>query len=561
MQQPRNWVLLAAASSLTAAAAGSLPRGVGPEFAKHYDGKSDFACITDASIKLSPSRVNDNTCDCPDGSDEPGTAACAYIDPLSPEQPLPGSVSGSTNATNALPGFWCVNEGHIGAYVPFSYVNDGVCDHELCCDGSEEFAGVGGVKCPNRCAEIGKEHRKREEEKRKNMDKAQKKRAAMLSEAKQLRQQAEARLAQYAGDIKLLEAKKAELQKKHAEAEASHRGKVVTGQGSGGKLGVLVGLAKKRVEELRSALDLVLQERKTAQGHVDELRTILTKLKEDYNPNFNDEGVKAAIKAFEDYAARQSADVPASSPESNFDEIVKEDSAESGVNWGEFEELGDDTDILYSIEAYLPAFLRNMLQSKMMDLRLWLIRNGMLAEKVKEGSESQVVKAAREAAEAAERELQDKIRERDGDKEDLAKDYGPSDIFRALKGKIVSVEAGEYTYELGWLEQTAQKSKKGHGNTNMGNFVRIDRQMADDEERADGKSLGKGERMVMRYENGLGCWNGPQRRTDVWLGCAETEELWRVSEAEKCVYKMEVGTPAACEPDEDSQRPRGKDEL
>ena len=65
----------------------------------------------------------------------------------------------------------------------------------------------------------------------------------------------------------------------------------------------------------------------------------------------------------------------------------------------------------------------------------------------------------------------------------------------------------------------------------------------------------------MRYDNGQGCWNGPQRRTDVWLGCAEKEELWRVSEAEKCVYKMEVGTPAACEPAEAKAAHAGKDEL
>lgn len=180
-------------------------------------------------------------------------------------------------------------------------------------------------------------------------------------------------------------------------------------------------------------------------------------------------------------------------------------------------------------------------------MRVWLIENGVLADNVKPGAESTLVRAAREAFEHAEKDLKKKNKTLDGEKEDLATDYGPGDIFRALKGKCVSVEAGEYTYELCWLEKTAQKSKKGHGNTNMGNFKRVDREVADDEDRLDGKSLGKGERMVLRYEDGQSCWNGPKRRTDVWLGCAETEEVWRVAEAEKCVYKMEVGTPAACE--------------
>ena len=143
---------------------------------------------------------------------------------------------------------------------------------------------------------------------------------------------------------------------------------------------------------------------------------------------------------------------------------------------------------------------------------------------------------------------------------DLEKDYGLDDIFRAFKGKCVSADVGEYEYEHCWIDKTTQKSKKGHGNTNMGNFVRIDRELADEEERADGKGLGKGLRIVLRYENGQGCWNGPNRRTDVWLACAETDEVWRVSESEKCVYKMEVGTPPACE-EVHEPGPSAKDEL
>lgn len=146
---------------------------------------------------------------------------------------------------------------------------------------------------------------------------------------------------------------------------------------------------------------------------------------------------------------------------------------------------------------------------------------------------------------------------------ELDKDYGPENLFRALQGKCFSLEAGEYTYEHCWMDKTMQKSKKGHGHSSMGFFSRIDHGIADDDERLDGKSLGKGERIVLRYENGQQCWNGPKRRTDVWLGCSETEELWRVSESEKCVYKMEVGTPAACDFQgaPAGQAFRGKDEL
>ena len=53
-------------------------------------------------------------------------------------------------------------------------------------------------------------------------------------------------------------------------------------------------------------------------------------------------------------------------------------------------------------------------------------------------------------------------------------------------------------------------------------------------------------RLVQRYENGQACWNGPKRSTTVVLACAEKEEIWRVVEVEKCVYRMEVGTAAVC---------------
>ncbi|KAK5995358.1 Glucosidase 2 subunit beta-like protein [Cladobotryum mycophilum] len=561
MQQPKSLALLSALCSFTAAAAGSLPRGVGPEFASHYSSKDEFSCITNPSIKISLSRVNDNTCDCPDGSDEPGTAACALIDVLSPEQPRPGSASGTTNTTHALPGFWCGNKGHIGTYVPFTYVNDGVCDYDLCCDGSEEYGHVGGVKCDNRCAEIGKEYRRKKEEKRKNMERASQKKSVYLKESSELRRQVEVKLAELEKEVKTLEAQKEELQQKFEDAKREDRGRVVKDKGTGGKLGVLIGLAKDRVEELRQALGLVTEDREKLRSKVVELETILKKFKEEYNPNFNDEGVKAAVKAFEDYSARESAAEQEEVDQSDIDEILKEDDETNGVNWKEFEELSGDTDILYNFDAYLPPSLRPVVHDKVKVIRNWLIENGMLADSAKDGSESGAVKNSREAVESVERQLRDKERDLTNEKSDLEKNYGPADIFRSLKGKCIELDAGEYTYELCWMDKTMQKSKKGHGHTNMGNFHAIDRETADDEDRVDGKSLGKGERMVMRFENGLQCWNGPQRRTDVWLACAEKEELWRVSEAEKCVYKMEVGTPAACEEEDTVERERSKDEL
>ena len=104
-------------------------RGVQPEDAHLYAKKDMFTC-KDGSSTFSIDKVNDEFCDCNDGSDEPGTAACS----------------------NGV--FWCANKGWKSKLLYSSRVNDGVCD---CCDGSDEHAGI--VTCVNRCQEEGAEQR------------------------------------------------------------------------------------------------------------------------------------------------------------------------------------------------------------------------------------------------------------------------------------------------------------------------------------------------------------------------------------------------------------------
>ncbi|SCW04079.1 LAFE_0H05446g1_1 [Lachancea fermentati] len=120
-------ILLQISGSLVAAE--SL-RGVADELLYLYrplaTDSTKWACLSDPSIVLNLSQINDNYCDCPDGSDEPGTSAC-------------GSKSR----------FFCENQGFAPRYISGSKVDDGVCD---CCDCSDEnFASnsswVGSQSC------------------------------------------------------------------------------------------------------------------------------------------------------------------------------------------------------------------------------------------------------------------------------------------------------------------------------------------------------------------------------------------------------------------------------
>ncbi|GFR78919.1 glucosidase 2 subunit beta-like [Elysia marginata] len=76
-----------------------------------------FACLSDKKTRIPPQRVNDDFCDCHDGSDEPGTSACP---------------AGSFYCSIQVPGLPPQS-------ISSSKVNDGICD---CCDGSDEWAGA-----------------------------------------------------------------------------------------------------------------------------------------------------------------------------------------------------------------------------------------------------------------------------------------------------------------------------------------------------------------------------------------------------------------------------------
>lgn len=79
------------------------------------DANNEFGCLM-SKQKIPFESVNDDYCDCTDGSDEPSTSAC---------------VNGT---------FYCDTQYHKKPIrfleVPSSRVNDGICD---CCDGSDEW--------------------------------------------------------------------------------------------------------------------------------------------------------------------------------------------------------------------------------------------------------------------------------------------------------------------------------------------------------------------------------------------------------------------------------------
>lgn len=94
-----------------------------------------FTCADGTRIKKL--WVNDDFCDCADGSDETRTSACSPRGQFLCPDPARGMV--------------------LALAVPSSRVHDGVCD---CCDGSDERAAN---RCEDTCASLRRQHEQQEE--------------------------------------------------------------------------------------------------------------------------------------------------------------------------------------------------------------------------------------------------------------------------------------------------------------------------------------------------------------------------------------------------------------
>jgi protein kinase C substrate 80K-H len=491
--------------------------------------------------------------------------------------------SESVNSTLALPGFYCKNKGHRPAYAPVTIVNDGVCDYAICCDGSDEWAGVGGVKCEDRCSAVGAKAKSRAAAREKALASAMSQRAELVNKAAAARGDLESTVTRLTAAIVDDEGKIAIAERKLVEAQEVDKLRVKKERTKDGKLDKLRDAAKERIEDLKTNLRIMKQQKYDAEWKLRELEGILATFKEEYNPNFNDEGVKRASKAWEDYESRGGRYIQDYDRERIAEELLRDDD-NYGIVWSDYENVESDagrkftllfctllTSIVYSYEAYLPPTIREWVSMQLDSIRTFLVTNGVLPDtgSASSASESRAVIDARAFLESLKNERSSRETEIDNAERDLKKDYGPNGIFRALQDVCQSVESGEYVYEHCFMQSTTQKPQRGGSNTIMGNFVSVEiidaepPSVMDDDEGQESEALdtGFGKKIAIKYENGAQCWNGPQRSTLVVLSCSKESTIWRVVEEEKCVYRMEGGSPAACLGELDINDGTPKDEL
>ncbi|KAE8230582.1 hypothetical protein CF326_g4414 [Tilletia indica] len=533
---------------LASSASGTV-KGVAPKDAHLYAalaGKPDTWKCLNSSQEIRHSAINNNFCDCEDGTDEPGTSAC------------PQSR------------FYCANEGHIPAYILSSRVDDSVCDPE-CCDGSDE-ADNPHKDCPNVCAKVGKAHREKATKLEAIRNAGVKTRAKYISDVKRKRIVAQAEVDRLEVEVKVAEERNARLQEALKRAEdADH---VVIQEKMASPLYGNLKSYQDSLKALGSKNDELKAELKT-------LTSLLDDLANTYNPNYQDMAVKGAVMAYKSWRRGGSKDgeseegegaAPADGdstkkitdePAVKLNGLMEEgewtadklrglqerdllemlDGAEGGKSGVE------DAGILFRIHEYLPDALVPTFEA-LVDTFLDLLLKTNVITTVKRkrptdtGAEHESVVKVRNEANAASKKLRDLERALSDKRGELILDpkrHGREGEFKALEGTCIQKEVAEYTYEYCFGRGTLQKTTKGGQSTPMGNFERFDPANKSNEKEDEYY-------LTQLYANGQHCWNGPARSVNVQLSCGLENELVEVFEAEKCIYSMKVRTPAVCFP-------------
>lgn len=555
-----SWATVAALAVSSVRGAAETVRGIAPSQIDKYTpytssaGKARWKCL-DGSAELPWSAVNDDYCDCADGSDEPGTSACP-------------------NST-----FYCVNEGHIPARIRASRVNDGICDPE-CCDGTDETDGK--IKCPNTCEKVGRVHRKRLAEMA-NLHRAGGKiRDKYISDGRKQKEALQAEIVKLEIELQVATEREEQLKRE------LHRAESVDKVAIDAKVNTPL---YKTLTAHQAALDALLQSKSELKDELTTLTLLLDDLAKGYNPNNQDMAVKGAVVAYNEWRGTpiKTEDDDTAAPNVKLDTLLQEgnwtsakiadmvrqdplDLMDSGVPQRAAahsdRHVSADGGLLFRIHEYLPDPLVPYFEAMVDTLLDVLLKANIITDvkrmRPREGNaasgdtaEPESVAAARTAHTAATTHLtrtRTDLENRQTKLDNFAARFGRQHEFKTLENTCISKDMGEYTYEYCFFGQIKQIPNKGGSTVSLGTF-------ANWSPRGTFSQTDDGYWMQQAYTRGQKCWNGPERSAIVDLQCDTSNAVLDVFEAEKCIYSIKISTPAVCFGTSTTEAPHIKDEL
>lgn len=436
-------------------------------------------------------RINDNYCDCEDGSDEPGTA------------------SACDNAR-----FYCVNAAHKGMFIPSSHVDDGACD---CCDGSDEPEG----SCPDTCASEGEASRK-----------------AAMEEADLIMKGVAARQKMYVEGQRLFRDDSEKLASARAEL-LSVEGKIAAAE----KRVQILEVIRDDAERLREPADIPDVASEEIPGLEQDNPGSGESVVDEEFANVDTESFNGELSG-EDEVPEEHIEDPGNESDDGSELVSPGDdgTVETGngsqvdVTAGEASEdvlcaelasTGAKNRIVAAAEYYRAlglAKLRKVMPAKLRP-SFGAISNAPTA--------GACLGMAEDAARLQRTRKSDLERDIVSLERKVADELTANPALRALHGKCVKGTFTQYDFELCAFEKVQQYE---HGSV----IARLGSWGSWKPDTARPNS-------VMLYDGGDGCWNGPQRSVRVTLECGAVNEIVSVDEPNRCAYDMLFKTPAVCE--------------
>ncbi|ORC87584.1 protein kinase C substrate protein [Trypanosoma theileri] len=446
--------------------------------------KDTFKCLN-ANVSIFGYQVNDDYCDCPDGSDEPGTSAC-------------------TSQENIIkfPSDWkfrCKNEGFRLQEVPHNRVNDGICD---CCDGSDEYSGV--KDCPNVCAEVQENEEKRLMEAEKIRTAGILEKMKMIEKAKIFREKSKVEFENGLPEIEKLNKSVEEISVKLLpleEKEKEEKKRLLEAYN------VAFEKWKKEKEEEKEK-EKELKGNKTSYSSFSCIKWHSTKNCDTEEPMDEDrecdDDIHPQMEGYcecLDEEANTTVRFERSCDDHEFDcnSVCKNETKDEEGSSVEHFDMDDGS----SFELPEARELRSELEKS----RDMLNKLNLTVESL--------------------REL-------------LSRNITTGDLIKTLEDECFTIDFMSYTYEMCPFKDVHQYDKGSKSGPNMGRWGRFG-------ENTYSLWLSTSDYTHMIFDNGDRCWNGVHRTTDVHVVCGPENKLMQVEEPSMCKYSMVFQSPAVCE--------------
>lgn len=506
------------------------PRGVPLTKKQFYEENKPFTCL-DGSRTIPFDRVNDDYCDCKDGSDEPGTAACP---------------NGS---------FHCTNAGYRPMFIPSSRINDGICD---CCDTTDEYNS--GAKCENTCRELGRKEREVLQKMAEVTKEGFLLKQQLIEEAKKGRQEKQGKVTDMQENKKQLEEKVEALRTVKETAEQPEKEAKERHLKAWEEQKAAIRLEKDKAKMAEAFLELddnadgfvsvsELQSHAELDPDADgtltetEVQGLMGGAEKVDTSTF--ESVWTNIKDKYHSESQPEEPTPVETPPDEVKEpVVDNDSEpypEDDISEEEDEEE-DDEDDYHEDDDKAPPTVKTPEKS----------HEDEEAMPPYDPDTQALIDAAQKARDDFEevekslREMDDQIRNIE---KELSFDFGPDAEFTYLYSQCYELSTSEYIYRLCPFNRVSQKPKYGGSETNLGTW-------------GSWSGPENNKYLVMKYEHGTGCWQGPNRSTTVKLTCGKETVVTSTSEPSRCEYLMEFTTPAVCQETANIDlSPHGHEEL